>query len=102
MATGRLGAALLAATTNTTIYTNASTYAVLTVNMCNQNSTTVQVRLAVSATSTPTTAEYIEYTASIPAYGVLERTGIVVQSGMNIVAYSSATNVSVVVYGIET
>lgn len=103
MATGRLGTpTLLSATTNATIYTNATSYAVVSVTLCNQNATSVSVRLALSASGSPTTAEYIEYGATIPANGVLERTGLVMQNGMNLVAYSSATNVSVVAYGIET
>ena len=103
MAAGRLGtAADLAATTNTTLYTNATTYAVASVTLCNRNSTAVSIRLALSATATPGNAEYIEYGTTIPANGVLERTGLVVGATQNLVAYASATGVSAVVYGIET
>ena len=104
MATGRLGTpALLSATTNTTIYTNATSYAVVSVTMCNQSSSAVQVRLALASSASPTTAEYIEYGATIPPNGVLERTGLVMQNGMNLVAYAgTGSAVSVVAYGIET
>jgi hypothetical protein len=103
MATGRLAAVSLAATTYTTIYTNATNYAVCSVTICNQNATPVTIRLAISTTPTgPATAEFIEYGTVIPANGVLERTGLVIAPATPISAYSSATNVSVVVYGIET
>ena len=102
MAAGRLGAQSLAATTNTTLYTNATTYGVVSVTLCNSNSTAVTVRLALSATATPSAAEYLEYGTTIPANGVLERTGLVVGNGQNLVVYASTTGVSALAYGIET
>ena len=103
MATGRLGNAALSATQYTSIYSNATTYAVCSVNICNQNATSITIRLAITTTPTaPATADLIEYQTVIPAYGVLERTGLVLANGQAISAYASSTNVSVVVYGIET
>ncbi len=103
MATGRLGVADLSATTNTTVYTcPASTFTVASVSICNRNSTTVTVRLAVASSSTPAASEYLEYDVQLLANGVLERTGLVLDAGKLLVAYSSAANVSVVAMGIET
>jgi len=103
MASGRLGAADLSATTNTTVYTcPASTYAVVAVNVCNRASTGMTIRLAVADADSPNAAEYIEYDTSVFGNNVLERTGIVLSASQRIVAYSSAANVSVVVVGIET
>ena len=104
MATGRLGAADLAATTNTSVYTcPASTFAVVSVNLCNRNaSATRTVRIAIASTSSPSNAEYIEYDSSLLANGVLERTGLVLDSGKQIVVYASAVDISCVVMGIET
>lgn len=103
MATGRLGVADLSATTNTTVYTcPASTFTVASVSICNRNSTTVTVRLALAASGTPTASEYLEYDVQLLANGVIERTGIVLDSGKLLVAYASAANVSVVAMGIET
>jgi hypothetical protein len=103
MATGRLGAASMAQGSNTTIYTvPASTYSVVTVSMCNRSNNAAAVRLAVAAADTPTDAEWIEFDVEIQAKGVLERTGLVLDAGKKIVAYSSAPAMSCVVMGIET
>ncbi len=103
MPTGILGTSDLSATTNTTVYTvPASTFSVVTVSICNRSSSTVTVRLAAAASGTPGNAEYLEFGTQILANGVLERSGIVLDAGKNIVAYSSATSVNVVVTGIET
>lgn len=102
MASGRLGASDLSATTNTTVYTVPSgKTASLSISVCNRGVTAVSVRIALSATGTPSAGEWIEYDVSIPATGVLERSGIVLDTGKLVVAYSSAANVSVVVYGVE-
>jgi len=100
MASGRLGTADLAATTNTTVYTvptNTKTFC--SVNACNRNATPVNIRLALSDTGTPGLDEYIEYDLQVDE--AAERTGIVLQADKRVVAYSDTANVSVVVYGEE-
>ena len=55
-----------------------------------------------ASTASPAANEWIEYGTTIVANGVFERTGLVAQAGLNIVAYTSAAGVNVNVYGIET
>ena len=82
MASGRLGASDLAATTNTTVYTvPASKVAVATVSLCNRNAGGVAVRLAISTSGTPANADYIEYDTIIPGNTTLERSGLVMGEG---------------------
>lgn len=102
MATGTLGQSNPAAATNTTVYTvPVGKVATYNVNIVNTGATVAVVRLAVAATGTPTTAEYMEYGTEIPANSVLERGGIVSSSNKNVVVYASNANVAVNVYGYE-
>jgi hypothetical protein len=103
MATGRLGVSAIAATTLTTVYTvPTGQYTVLNVSLTNRNTSAITMRLAISSTATPNIQEYIEYDTVIVPLGVFERTGLVMQAGLNIVVYTSAANVGCTVYGIET
>lgn len=102
MASGVLGTANVGALTNTIVYTvPAGKVATVNINICNRNSGVAKVRLALAATGTPSSAEYIEYDCSIAGNGVLERTGFVLDAAKNIVVYSYTANVSVVIHGFE-
>jgi len=103
MASGILGTADLAITTITNVYAvPASTLASLNVNICNRNNAVARIRLALSAsTGVQANSEFMEYETAIEAYGVLERTAIVLDAGKTLTVYSDTANVTVVVTGIE-
>jgi len=103
MATGKLGANDVSATTNTTVYTcPADTYAVIAVNICNRGANTSNIRIAIADSDTPGSSEYIEYDTEVFSKNVLERTGLVLAASQRIVVYSSEASISAVVVGIET
>ncbi|CDH43864.1 hypothetical protein [Candidatus Contendibacter odensensis] len=102
MASGRLGAVDLSANTYWSVYTvPALKMAALSVSVCCRSVTGTLVRLALASTGTPTAAEWIEYDTALTVNQVLERSGLVLDAGKILVAYSSSANVNVVVYGTE-
>ncbi len=105
MATGRLSGTDLTTTAATSVYTcPVTTFSVVSVSICNRTASAVTVNLALTTTgSTPATTDYLEFGASLSANGVLERTGIVMAAGNQLVVTAGTSNaVSVVVVGIET
>lgn len=101
MTTGLLGSADLAAATNTTICTLPSGSQSFTVNVCNRNSVTVNIRIApLSTTATPTNAEYFVYDSKLKANNTLQLSGLTSGSAKLVVVYSDTANVSVNVYGV--
>ena len=54
-----------------------------------------------SADTTITDDEFIEYDVSIPANGVLERTGIVLSENNGLYIYTSGSDVTAVAYGLD-
>lgn len=102
MASGVLGQVSLAATTYTSVYTVPSiTLSYVNINIANRNTTSVSVRVAITTGATPTTAQFIEYDVEIAPNGVLERSGLVMDVGKQLVIYSDTPNVSVAAYGVE-
>lgn len=101
MASGTLGQASLAATTNTTVYTAASTPTTFNVSMTNTTGLSIAVNLAIASSATPVAGEYIEFQTILPPYGVLDRGGLVCTAGKRVVAYATLAGVNVNVYGYE-
>lgn len=104
MATGRLGTAnITTATTLTTVYTvPANTFTLCTISVCNRGNSDAGIRMALAADVAPADDEWIEYGVDVAGHGVLERTGVLLSAGQKIIVWTSAPNVSVVVYGVET
>lgn len=105
MANGILGTptAVNAGGTGDIVYTvPPATFTVCTINVANRSTQARNVRIALAAGATPTTAEYIEYDVELIGNGVLERSGIVIEAGRNVIVYSNSTDVTAMVYGIET
>lgn len=104
MATGVLAQVAPAATTYTLAYT-ATTTAAISINFLNRGSTVSKARVAVgtiASVSSPANENFIEYDVTIPANGVIERTGIVLNTAQKVVVYADTANTSVSIYGIET
>jgi hypothetical protein len=109
MPTGRLGAVdVTAATTQTLVYTcPTTTFTVATVNIVNRTAAAVTLRLAITTTAppgTPANGEFIEFDTVLTGHGVLERTGLVLDSTNRFISVqcSAANALSVMAYGIET
>lgn len=103
MTTGVLAQAALAATTNTLLYTAVRPTA-CTINLVNIAATAATVRIAIGTIPTPSNpanSNYIEFDASIPARGVLERSGILLDTGQRVVVFGSAANITATIYGID-
>lgn len=111
--TGILASQTFNALTYTPIYSpTANTFSVVTISVCNKNSNPIRIRLALAVDpDIPAAGNYIEYQTEILPNGVLERTGVIIQSGRTLYAYSTgptgatnadASQTDVVVYGIET
>lgn len=102
MASGILGQAAPSANTDTTVYTvPANTLSTFSISICNTGSTTFTVRVAIASNATPAASEWIEYDASVPVSGVLERTGIVAHAGERVVVRVTAATAAITVFGFE-
>lgn len=97
---GRLAAAKPAAATPTTLYTVPNdTLASITISACNQGTAKDMASIQLCDGS-PVNNDYIEYTVEVSPAGVLERSGIVLREGQNIVVTSLHGDVSFVAWGI--
>lgn len=103
MASGRLGTVDLAGGVTETLYTcPVDTFSVASVSIVNRSNSVATIRIAISLTGTPTNDEYIEYDTQLAPKSILERTGIVLDAGKNIVISSNISGVNAVAFGIET
>ncbi len=100
---GRLGALDVTATTAEEPYAvPSSKHATVTISVCNRGSSSGTVRVAhMDATGTVANEDYIEYETTVPAYGTLERSGVVMKAVSVIEIYASSGDFSAQVWGFE-
>lgn len=79
-------------------------YGVYNVSFTNASSSSCIIRMYVGASTTgsPVASEAFEYSTTVVANGVFERTGLVASPGTNFVISSTGSAVNVNIYGIET
>lgn len=90
-----------ASTWTTVVAPPAAGVKVATVTLCNRTGSNLSVRLALAATTSVTDSDVIEYDTTIPANGVLERTGIVLDTSNGLQVYASSAGLTAVAYGID-
>ena len=97
-----LGQAEITENTNVVVYTVPTGYsAVCNLNLCNTSQGAIIVHVALASGSTPVNKEYIEYGIILAANGVLERTGLVLDAGKNLIVYANGTGIVANAYGYE-
>ena len=100
MASGKLGSAdLPAGGADTLLFTAGVTPQTFNVRFANRNGIAVKIRVAIGTGASPAAADYVDYDVSIPAYAILEDTGLVASSGEKVWARSDTANVSVRAHG---
>lgn len=104
MAHGKLGVSNLAADTNTTVYTAASTcvMAKVTLYVSNRSESAAAVDIAISSTPASVGAgEWIETGTTLSAGGVYTLTDLILSPSEAVVVKSNKANVTVRVMGSE-
>ncbi len=97
-----LGTALPAANTLATLYeVPTGRRAVVNVAACNKGTTAAKLRVALTASATPTDSEFIEFDVSLGTAEVLERTALSLAAGQKVVVQANATSVTFNAWGIE-
>lgn len=74
----------------------------MVVNVCvvNRGAAAAKVRVAIGGGGAPAASDYLEYDTSVPANGVLERTGIAASTGEKIWVRSDTATVSARAHGL--
>lgn len=107
MAKGRLGISTITPSVNTAVYTvPTGKSAALSFTVMNRGLTDAVVSINLCSTGEIVggnlpEASFIEYNTTIPSYGLLERTGVVLDAGKSVYAFSTSSDVNVVVVGVE-
>jgi len=104
---GKYDNGVTVAGSNVTIFTAPAGLRTVNINVVNTTGASAKVRIGLSTTGTPTVSEWIEYdrvlfgTAAVTGGGVVERTGIALSAGENIVVFSDTSGCAVRVHGYD-
>lgn len=103
MATGRLASIdITSAATDTQLYVcPSSKVASFTLSAVNRTASPVQIRVALTTSTSVSNDSYIAYDHTIYPNETYERSGLVLNQGQYVYVRSSATNVNFVAYGYE-
>jgi hypothetical protein len=105
MASGILGQTnITTQATWTSAYTvPAGKVATLNLGICNRSLSSAVIRIALATSTSPSSAEIIEYDIFLAAHDVYERGGLVLDAAKQVVVYitSSSPEISVLVTGYE-
>lgn len=103
MSNGVLGKSMSNAGNYVNPYTVPSgiSFATININVCNTDANDTKVRIAISTSAAPSTADFIEKDVVVPASGVLERTCILVSPGEKVFVYAENSSCSIRVHGLE-
>ena len=103
MASGVYGKTDVAATTWTEVVAApASGIKVVTLSVANRTGSAIAISVALrDAAGNVTDADHLESGVSLPANGVLERTGIVLDTSNGLHVYAGATGITAVAYGMD-
>jgi len=78
-----------------------NTTAIITLSLTNRTASPIAVRVNLSTTSSENLGGYIEYDSNIAAYQTLEKTGIILSAGQQILILGT-TNITYVISGYDT
>ena len=102
MASGILGQAAVSDGSVENVYTVPATMVTAcSINIVNVGNIAANVYVAFSDDANENQPEYFEYASPLMPSEVLERTGIVIQAGKNVLVRSEGGTLNVTVYGYE-
>lgn len=78
-----------------------NTTAIVTLSLTNRTASPIAVRVNLTTTGSENLGGYIEYDSSIAAYQTLEKTGIILSGGQQILILGT-TNITYVISGYDT
>jgi hypothetical protein len=105
MAIGRLATVNPPAENGNTVYqVPASHYSSVSINILNRSGSPTSYRLAIleSASTSPSTSNYLEYDIVLDGNNFVERTGLVLSAGQKVWVRSPTSSLAINVYGYET